>query len=590
MAAFVKHTNCEQCGSTDNKAVYDDGSSHCFGCGFTVISDEYKQELKEKKPLQMRVRASAVSTEQKQERVAMSKEMITDEENEELKSRTELSGKGYRGISDEVLKFYGCRTEYDDDGDVYARYYPYTIDGKLSGYKVRKHPKTFGGNIGNTGKDCDLYGQFRFKNGGKYLLIVEGEEKTHAAYQMFLEYARSKSSEFVTAVVGLGQGVGSTKQLANAYEFVNSFDTIYLGMDSDEPGQEAVEKLVAVLPKGKVKIVKWSKYKDADEYLLNDAGRKFLNDFYNATTYVPAGVVGSSELYQQMLDMALVEKVPLPPFMKKLDNMLGSIELGTIGILAAGSGAAKTTFANECLYFWLFNSPHKVGVVSLELTCAQYGQALLSRHIEKRISSIRDPQEKFEFLKQSSIKDKADSLFKNNEGHDRFMLIDEREGAVSVLQDKIEELVISCGCRVIILDPVSDLQDGLSIDEQAVFSKWMKGMVKRYNMTFILIAHIRKSGSNKDAASSGSFIPEEAIMGSSTLFKSASWVVMMQRDKYNDDPIVRNTTRLTLSKNRSGGETGNAGEVYYDPEEHKLYDYKELFGKDFEAPEQMKRN
>ena len=58
------------------------------------------------------------------------------------------------------------------------------------------------------------------------------------------------------------------------------------------------------------------------------------------------------------------------------------------------------------------------------------------------------------------------------------MVIDERDGQLAILQDKIEELVISCGCKVIILDPVSDLMDGLSNDEQALFAKWCKSMIK----------------------------------------------------------------------------------------------------------------
>lgn len=32
MAKFVKHTSCEKCGSSDAKALYDDGSSWCFSC------------------------------------------------------------------------------------------------------------------------------------------------------------------------------------------------------------------------------------------------------------------------------------------------------------------------------------------------------------------------------------------------------------------------------------------------------------------------------------------------------------------------------------------------------------------------------
>ena len=317
------------------------------------------------------------------------------------------------------------------------------------------------------------------------------------------------------------------------------------------------------------------KHKDANEYLQKGDQKSFISDFYNAKTYVPAGVVGSSELYEKLLDSALVEKIPLPSFMKKLDEMIGSIELGTIGIFAAGSGAAKTTVANELIYYWLFNSPHKVGVVSLELTCSQYAQAMLSRHIQNKISRIKDPEEKLTYLKQEKVKEKANELFLDEHGNDRFMLIDERDGSVEVLQDKIEELIISCGCKVLILDPLSDIMDSLTVDEQAKFMKWCKSMIKNYNCTFLMIAHIRKSGSNKDAASTGAFIPEEAITGSSTIFKSASWVVMMMRDKYNEDPVVRNTTKLILSKNRSGGETGDCGSLYYDNQHHVLHDLDE---------------
>jgi len=413
--------------------------------------------------------------------------------------------------------------------------------------------------------------QFRFNRGGKYVVLTEGELDSLAAYQMLKEYNRSRGSDFETAVVSATTGAQSAKQIARNYKFFDSFEQIVISYDNDKAGKDAIEKIVKVLPKGKVKIMPM-RYKDANEYLEKDKQKEFVQDFYNAKTFVPAGVVGSSELYEKLLDSALVEKIPLPPFMNKLDEMIGSIELGTIGIFAAGSGAAKTTVANELIYFWLFNSPHKVGVVSLELTCSQYAQAMLSRHIQNKISRIKNPEEKLNYLKQDRVKEKATELFLDEHGNDRFMLIDERDGSVEVLQDKIEELIISCGCKVIILDPLSDIMDSLTVDEQAKFMKWCKSMIKNYNCTFLMIAHIRKSGGNKDAASSGAFIPEEAITGSSTIFKSASWVVMMMRDKYNEDPIVRNTTKLILSKNRSGGETGDCGSLYYDNQHHVLHD------------------
>lgn len=276
-----------------------------------------------------------------------------------------------------------------------------------------------------------------------------------------------------------------------------------------------------------------------------------------------------------MLLHADIEKVPFPPFMKKLDNMLGSIEMGTIGIFAAGTGAAKTTVANELLYYWIFNSPHKIGVVSLELTCAQYGQVLLSRHIGKKVALIRDKEEKLAFLRSDHVKEKAAEVFSDEDGNDRFVVIDERDGSIDVLQNQIEELVISCGCKVIILDPVSDLMDGLSIDEQAKFGKWCKSMIKNYNIHILMIAHIRKASNDKESAQTGKALTEDRIHGSSVFMKGASWIVMMQRDKTSEDSMVRNTTHLTLTKNRAGGETGPAGDLYYDNATHTLHDLEE---------------
>ena len=32
MAEFIRHEPCEACGSSDAKAIYDDGSTFCFSC------------------------------------------------------------------------------------------------------------------------------------------------------------------------------------------------------------------------------------------------------------------------------------------------------------------------------------------------------------------------------------------------------------------------------------------------------------------------------------------------------------------------------------------------------------------------------
>jgi twinkle protein len=567
----IRHTSCASCGSSDANALYDNnGGSHCFSCGATVPSKDHIESSTKNSPVkQVKKRKEDMST----DKVEKLKPSITQEENEELKDRTSSGAKGYRGINDDVLRTFGVRTEFNEEsGEVFATYYPCTEGSKLSGYKPRIHPKKFGGSIGRVGASCELFGQFKFKTGGKTVLIVGGEHDALAAYQMLQEYYKSKNWDFDTPVVSptVGEG-GSSKQIANNYAFFDGFDKIILGFDQDEAGIEATEKVVASLPKGKVFIAKWSK-KDPNEMLLAGIQRQFISDFYDAKAYVPAGVLGSSELYDKLLEQANRERIPFPPFMHKLEKMLGSFELQTCGVIAAGTGAAKTTISNEIIYHLLFNTAYKVGVVSLELDGGQYAQALLSRHIQNRISSIDDVDTRMTYLKSEQIKAKADELFKTETGADRFMVLDERDFSIEVMKDKILEMIISGGCQIIILDPVSDLFEGETHDVAASFMKFLKSTMKSYPVSFLLLAHIRKSSTNKDAASSGAFVPEEAIFGSGALTKSAAWVAMLSRDKYNESPIIRNTTKVVLSKNRRGSTTGAAGEIYYCSDTHKMYD------------------
>lgn len=570
MAEFIRHEACSECGSSDGRAIYADGSYFCWVCNDVKPSNGFLEEKGLKK--------SNKKTKERKEVVVSEKEKITPEQNEELKSRTSLSGSGYRGISDDTLKFFGVRTGYDPETmKVNSVYYPCTENGELSGYKCRVHPKQFGhGNLGRTGKSCDLFGQFRFTRPGKYVLIVGGEHDQLAAFQMLQNYSKGKGYDYDTPVVSPTVGeTGCEKQLAAQYDWFNQFEKIIIAFDNDDAGEEATTKAIKVLPKGKVFVAKWS-LKDPNEMLEKGKEKQFIQDFYSAKQFIPAGVLGSGGLYEALLEKLNRKSIPLPSFLNKLENMLVSWELNSIGVLAAGTGAAKTTVANEILYDLIFNSPYKTGVVSLELDAGQYAQAMLSRHLQVKIANFKTQGDRLGFVSSDDVKTKADEVFKREDGTDRFMVLDERDGSIEVIKEKIEQMIISCGCQLIILDPVSDLFEGLPHEEQAAFMKWLKSMCKNYEVSFLLIAHIRKTGDGKQSASSGTFVSEEAIFGSGSLIKSASWVVLMTRDKYNTDPIVRNTTKLVLSKNRNNGVTGDAGELYYCNNTHMLYDKSTL--------------
>lgn len=565
MANFVRHESCPNCGSKDNLAIYSDNSYYCFSqCGYKSLSEDYKEELDSKQSKsKVRVKSTTgIDMEQQTNEVKSTKPAITDEENQAIKEQTSVTGNGFRGIRDDIYKMFGVRHSFDEStGEVVEQYYPVTQDGQLAGYKIREVPKNFRSK-GRTGADCELFMAFKFNRGGKYVIICEGEVCALSGYQMLKDYNSKRGSEFEIAVVSPTTGANSQKQIAANYKFLDSFDNIILAFDNDKAGKEAVDKIIPVLPKGKVKIMQM-RYKDHNEYLEKGKDKEYIQDFYAAKVRVPVGVLPSSSLYERMMQQVATPKVPFPAFMGKLNDMfIGGMPLGYIFNIAADTGVGKTTFVNEMVYYWIFNSPHLIGIVSMELDAGQYTEVLLSRHISRKLSLMGDTGEKLKYLSSDKVKEQVDQLTLKEDGSERFYLLDNRDGTVEEIQDTIEELVVSCGCKVIICDPLQDILEGLSNEEQALFMKWAKGFIKSHNVSFVLINHMRKS------ENSG----EQDIMGHSSIIKSASANIILKRDKLAEDDTVRNTTTISVAKNRVCGLTGPAGGMYYDNSTHTLHE------------------
>jgi archaellum biogenesis ATPase FlaH len=302
--------------------------------------------------------------------------------------------------------------------------------------------------------------------------------------------------------------------------------------------------------------------------------RQFLSDFWNAEEYIKSGIVGASAIEDAIFEELALEKVPLPPFMSELQaHMAGGIPLGYIVNLVASTGAGKTTVANECVYHWIFNSPHKVGIVSLELDTGQYGMTLLSRHLGRKIQLFEDAEEAKRFLNTPENIERRCTLWKNDEDRERFYLLDDRDGSLESLKKKIQQMVLQFECKFIIVDPLQDILDGYSNEDQAVFMKWMKQMVKAYKVSFLNVNHVRKENNS----GFDRFLKEDDIQGSSAIAKSAGCNILFMRDKLSESAVGKNVTKVFLPKCRWTGSTGDGGLWYYSLEEHTLYDMETYF-------------
>ena len=92
-----------------------------------------------------------------------------------------------------------------------------------------------------------MYGENIFKEGGKYITLVEGECDAMAAYELL-------GSKW--AVVSIKRGASSAvKDVKESIEYLESFDNIVICFDQDKAGEEAARKVASIIKPGKAKII-----------------------------------------------------------------------------------------------------------------------------------------------------------------------------------------------------------------------------------------------------------------------------------------------------------------------------------------------
>jgi archaellum biogenesis ATPase FlaH len=488
-------------------------------------------------------------------------------------------GLGYRSIKDEYLKKYGHITMKDDEGNIISRHYPETnTKGKIAGYKCRNHPKDFThGNVGNTGGKNQLSGQAVFKGYNKYLLIVGGEEDKVAAYQMLEDNRAGRGGIAEVHVVSPTCGENSAaKQVASNYAFCDMYEQIIIGMDNDEPGRKAAEAIAAVLPKEKVKIAIWTG-KDPNK-MLEDGTKsqaQFTRDFYNAKPLITSGIAESTGLMDQVRDELTRPKIKLPPEWKDVeDAMKGGIRQGSIVNIVGDTSVGKSTIVNRLNYFWMFNAPEKVGIASLEATSGQYALDMLSLHLEKNLLWIGEGEDILAYLDRPDVKSLYDNLLTDEVGQPRFSILDERDGDINMLERQIEKLIHQHGCRIIVIDVLTDILRGMSSDMQESHMQKQKQWVKT-GVTIINVLHTRKPAGGDGTWKKAS---EYDAFGSSSFVQSAAYNIVISRNKMAQDPIERNTTHVDLPKCR-GGETGEIMQLLYDTETRMMININDYFAK-----------
>jgi twinkle protein len=122
---------------------------------------------------------------------------------------------------------------------------------------------------------------------------------------------------------------------------------------------------------------------------------------------------------------------------------------------------------------------------------------------------------------------------------------------------------------VVVLDHISMVVSGAdaSVDERRLLDKamtTMRSLTQETGLCIHNVSHLsRVSGGGKNHER-GAEVNLAHLRGSQAIAQLSDAVIAAERDQQEADPVLRNTTKLRVLKNRYAGVTGEADHLVYD--------------------------
>jgi twinkle protein len=451
--------------------------------------------------------------------------------------RIEQAGNGkfvaMRGITERTMEDFGVLT-YDDRQE-----YVYPSGGK----KVRTlREKGFYAKDGFKGDE--LFGMNFFTAGcSKIVTITEGELDALSVAQML-------KSSYTNPVVSLPSATPSRKLWENCKDWLNSFDKIVLSVDTDEAGNAVADKIAKLFP-NKVYRVPHETYKDANEFLQAGKGNDFKSAWWNARKYTPENILNTTDQF-----LSLYNDTPEHQYVETgivaLDDKILGLMQGHFTVIKAPTGIGKT----EVMRFLEYNMLQKgipIAAWHLEETKLRSLLGLVSYDCKENLTrrDLIDEKKAHDRVVKS-----IESLTKD-ENFYQFYLGD-GQGTEELLE-QIRFFREACGVRYVFFEPIQDVVAGKNEASKeeilADLSVRLSKIAAELNVGIVTIAHTNDDGDPKYCKMIG---------------QRASVIIDLYRDKESDDVEERNTTHITVQKNRPCSEEGRAGKMRFNPDTFTL--------------------
>ena len=517
-STFLRKEHCPSCGSRDNLARYTDGHAFCFGCRYHEPGEGH--------------------TGIKQERRV--KNLLDSGEHKPLSKRK---------ISQATCEKFDYTIGEMSGHSVQIAHYR-DADGQVVAQHVRTKDKSFPW-FGDKSSAL-LFGQHLFRDGGRKVIITEGEIDCLTVSQAF-------GNKY--PVVSLVSGAqGAKNDIKKSYEWLCGYEEVVLFFDMDDPGRKAATECAAMFPPGKAKVVSIP-LKDANEMWMADREKELITAIYDAKTYRPDGIVNGADILDAIMadDDAFRHMYPWT----KLQEMTDGFGSGDLIIWTAGSGIGKSAMVRE-IEWHMIQHGDTIGVIRLEESIKRASRDLMGLAINKRLR-------KKDVWNGTSAEDKQ-RAYAATLGTGRVFLYD-HFGSTDIdnIISRIRYLAVACGCNMVVLDHISIVISGEEEgDERRMLDNLMtklKTTAMETGVTIHAVCHLKRPGGDK-GHEDGAQTSLAHLRGSHAIAQLADLVVGVERNQ--QDTAHKDVNTLRVLKNRWTGETGVAGWLTYDQETGRL--------------------
>lgn len=461
-----------------------------------------------------------------------------------------------RGLTEETARKWSYRTARFKDQWVQVADYWDPEGTQVVAQKVRFQNKDFLvlGDIDKAG----LYGQHLWKDGGRMVVITEGELDAMSISQL-----QQHKWPVVSILTGADKHPGAkkvVKHLSKYLDWLLRFETIVIFFDNDEAGRNSAQAAARLFPPGRAKIARMSDFKDASEALQAGKGDQVIKAMWDAKDYRPDGIVRLSEIRDKMNRPVVMG---LPWFLEDLTKATFGRREGEIYYLGAGTGVGKTDIMLQQIEHDL-SLGEKVGVFFLEQQTEETGIRLAGKWAKKRFH-IPDAGWT-EAERQAAI----DAVSQD----DRVFLYDSF-GATDWgrIRDTIRYLKHAEGVRIFYLDHLTALAAAHEKDEKDALEEIMEeqgSLVKELGIILIGVSHLATPEGKPHEE--GGRVTIRHFKGSRAIGFWSHFMFGLERNQQAEDPEERQTTTFRVLKDRyTGNSTGKVIYLGYDQETGMLY-------------------